>query len=418
MRSVAIEANGKWHNAICVIKLYPAGSSEKHQTSLKYHNVQLLEEWIAPMELLERLGQISSGSIAVDGVPIQLVANVRFSQRDYLPSQNDYSAYPGYVYKTNYSSELPRPQMSEPLLAYELPYFPNCYFAIGAWSEFKKFHGDSDARISTIEVFVPRCDSRFDDLRHQDGKLAITVTGNTISDLRIKGAWEIEGKCLPFEGVCQKGARNSFEVPGQIDGFEAYLIGPDETVYDYHRETRFWSVGQKRTFLNLRPGSHAEEIINQALLKGEGESIEYKPFIKKDNAKAMELVKSTIAFLNTKGGVICLGITNQCIVEGIERELAQKATQGGQTVQEELEKYIGWLRQAILGHLNRTCTLEISPATIEGHTLVLINVPEGEHKPYAELNTNLIYIRRGANNVVPHPDHELPQLMNRERIAP
>ena len=48
---------------------------------------------------------------------------------------------------------------------------------------------------------------------------------------------------------------------------------------------------------------------------------------------------------------------------------------------------------------------------IDGHTVIMLAVPEGDLKPYAHVTSNTIYIRRGANNVIPHPDHDLPQLL-------
>ena len=409
VRCVSVEDKGVWRNALCVIKIFPSSGLPEKTVSRKYRRVHLLEEWVKLGDLHRILDKIPKSVIKVDGEEVSLYQHSQFNEWEYLPSNNDYSSCPGYVYRTS-SGQTPSIDHSEPLLASDLPFYPEPCFAMREWGELKKFHRHSDARIGALQVFLPQCRSFFQNLARIVNKLHITISGSGISDLRVKGAWEYEDSCISFEASVI-GGEVSIEVPDQVEGFEVYLIGADGTIYDFHRETRFWVLGQERVLRDL-PGQGADqEGVQSALQHGEGESVEFKPFLKKGDTKNRELVKTVIAFANTKAGVILIGINDQCVVVGVENDIAKLAYQNNKCAQdEELTSYIGWLKQSIVGELNRSLALKISSIEVEGHTVVLINVPEGDHKPYASVRTNAIYIRRGANNVIPHPDHELPQL--------
>lgn len=49
---------------------------------------------------------------------------------------------------------------------------------------------------------------------------------------------------------------------------------------------------------------------------------------------------------------------------------------------------------------------------VDDHTILLLEIPIGENKPYAHKLKNAIYVRRGASNVFPDPDSELLNFMN------
>jgi hypothetical protein len=247
-----------------------------------------------------------------------------------------------------------------------------------------------------------------------DNRLSVSIAGSEIKGLKIKGGWEYQDGYKPFELSVTVGEM-SIEPHSQVEGFEVYLLGADGTLYDFHRETRFWVLGQNRVLGSLPGPGTDPAAVQKALERGEGETVEFKVFIKQGDSKQNELVETAIAFANTKGGMILLGVTNHCIVEGVEKELGKEAHRQNRKLEEELNNYIGWLKQAIGGKLNRALAIEFLSVTVERHVVVMIRVPEGDQKPYANIQANTIYIRRGANNVVPHPDHELPQLLVRSQ---
>ena len=413
VQCVSVYADGTWQNALCMIRAYPSEGCPAKKVSCRYPRVHLLEEWLSPNDLVNALDQIQKGELKAGGESVSLGPNVQFNEWEFLPSDNEYSSLPGYLYCSN-RGQPPAIPHHDPLLSYDLPFYPNPYLAMREWCGLTKFHGESDARIGTIRVFLPECRVRFKNLVVTDDRLCVSIDGSEIAGLKIKGGWECQGGYKPFELSVTAGEMR-IELRDQIEGFEVYLLGADGTLYDFHRETRFWALGQNRVLGSL-PGTGTDPAaVQKALERGEGETVEFKVFVKQGDSKQNELVETAIAFANTKGGMILLGVNNHCIVEGVEKELGKEAHRQNRKFEEELNSYIGWLKQAIGGKLNRTLTIEFLSVTVEQHVVVMIRVPEGDQKPYANIQANTIYIRRGANNVVPHPDLELPQLLARSQ---
>ena len=83
-----------------------------------------------------------------------------------------------------------------------------------------------------------------------------------------------------------------------------------------------------------------------------------------------------------------------------------------ESIGEVLENYVGKVRQLIAGKINRTPALEIAPVRFGEDLIIAIEVLRGPETPYAYMGSNKIFIRRGANNVFPDPDHELPRLVS------
>src|SRR2546425_3485888 len=123
IRCVSTEANGIWHNALCVIKIHPSGIQGDKEASRRYGKAHLLEQWVKPEDLLAIFDQIQKGVIKVDGEDVSLGAHTRFDEWEFLPSNNDYSSYPGYVFRTPHVVQVPGFPHHEPLLSYDLPFY-------------------------------------------------------------------------------------------------------------------------------------------------------------------------------------------------------------------------------------------------------------------------------------------------------
>jgi predicted HTH transcriptional regulator len=141
--------------------------------------------------------------------------------------------------------------------------------------------------------------------------------------------------------------------------------------------------------------------------------IEFKPFIHPDDSsKLQEVVRSTIAFANKKGGTILLGVDDVCEVIGVEKEIIQSARKLGQTSDQAFERYMGTVRQVIANDINATPEITMEYVSLHNHKILVIRVPEGDRKPYWHIPTVQIYVRRGANTVKAHPEFDLPKLIN------
>ncbi len=192
-------------------------------------------------------------------------------------------------------------------------------------------------------------------------------------------------------------------------------MGSDGVLYDFHRETRYWIRGQRRILGIDTTSKELQAIVDQALLSGECEKVEFKPFLTIGDEKWNEVTETVIAFANTKGGVIIFGVNKHCSVVGIERGISELARKKSQSLNDAMERYKGEIRRFVGDNLNRGLMLDISEIKYGGHHVVSVIVPEGQYKPYAHVRTNDIFVRRGSNNVRPDPDTELPSLLTLEK---
>ncbi len=146
---------------------------------------------------------------------------------------------------------------------------------------------------------------------------------------------------------------------------------------------------------------------------GETDTTEFKECIRfDDKKKAAELVKTVISFANTTGGTIFIGVTDDAEIEGIEAHIPHDKRKA-ETFQ---SNYFSRIRSLLQQKLNRIPAIEIRHKRIGDKTVFIIHVAEGGAKPYFNVQTNEIFVRRGASDVRPNPDSDIRQMMNSENL--
>lgn len=411
--SVAFEQSGKWRNAITLIRGIPKDAAAlSARKGLNYPALRFFERIIKPEELLPLLEGLQSRQLAYGKECVEL-NNYSLNSYELLPSDNDYSDYPGYFYEAG------RDAVSisqDPLIDFDSPFFPNPYHAVQNWINLRGFNLDRDSRMGSILIFLPECRAQIKSLTSSPEGLQACITRRipSMQPLKLLGNFRTKSGNALISAPCTEDAA---KVPSTdpIDSVELYLVGADSTVYDYHRESAFHSASHRR-ILAREPESVAVNVaVSQALASGESETAEYKPFLDPGHSKIDELIESTIAFANTKGGVVLIGVNNHCGIDGIEKEVGRLGAKDGKPLQEALINYTGTLRQKIAGAMNRTVALQFTEHKIEGHLILALMVPEGPQKPYFRLQTKTVFVRRGSNNVVADPEKDIPVL---QRAAP
>ena len=80
MRCVAIEHNDSLVNGLCLIEgILNQGPCEK-TSSIEYKGLRLLEQWLVPDDLPEILQGVVQGAMTIDGHPISINNQQRFTQ--------------------------------------------------------------------------------------------------------------------------------------------------------------------------------------------------------------------------------------------------------------------------------------------------------------------------------------------------
>lgn len=122
---------------------------------------------------------------------------------------------------------------------------------------------------------------------------------------------------------------------------------------------------------------------------GEGQYVEFKESVP---SKVRELSEEVCAFSNASGGFVLIGINNKNeFVKGFSINNSKRSS-----IQDSLDA------------IQPSVSCEFYPLTVHGHSIWVIEVPEGENKPYVASGS--IYVRRGANSQKLRTPAEMRQL--------
>lgn len=418
IKCITIRERADWKIALILIKAYLKNDPIENIKSMRYDDIHFLNDFKTTDQLLLLIKSLSlQNPIDIDGEKVPINNKISFNDYMLLPSNNEYHNFPGYFYNARLDTTLL--YNSDPLLNYNFPFYPDVYHAIKDWIGFRDFYYNSDAKLNSILIFLPECRARIAELK-LGGKF-LKVNFEIKEDIfkrgiRLKGRWIIDETSVPIS--CDiTSSEIELEKAENANGIELYLIDSKNIIFDHHAETSYQSMGQERIFVNDRLKDQNEaSLVLKAKESGEGEQVEFKPYIEKGSAKNKELGETIIAFANTKGGTIYMGIDDNCNIEGVEKNILRKAPNEFKFNGQSYEDYKGNLRQSITKSLNRIPVIELKYVDIGGHKILLIKVEEGTERPYFDRNTNETFIRKGSNNVIANPDNDMKHLYKSNEI--
>lgn len=391
---LAKQENGSWMNAICVFEAFPKKAVPKKKKNQKYDKYNLLETWFTKEEFFRVLDQLKDKKIFFGDCEVPVDGCETIQSHEFRPGKNEGFNNPLHSYMSSRRNN--PPYSREPIISYEQSVYPNLFAAISDWTGILSTT-DMDGRVGAILYFLPECRAWIKRISCSGTKINIEVqTMKTdIQGLRIKGVWEEAGGFSQFSSEVNR-KKILIKAPKKAKAVDFYLIDKNENIYDYHKETTSWSQGRLAILPLLKPkDSSQEQVIRNALEAGEGERIEYKSRISQSDAKQLEeIIETVIAFANTKGGMILIGVDDHCVVNGVEHFISPNP----QTLHKKLSEYCVEVRQAIANGLNQELEIHIGSYKIDGHWIVVINVPLGINKPYQRREKNLIFIRRVGSN--------------------
>ena len=398
----AFRLGGIVSNIYTIVRAGPSELQPVIRDNVEYDDLLLLEKRMTPEEFSELLNRRAISEMMMGSVKV-LFQEIEIVRVEKLPGRNPYSQLPGLLYHSRSPGSSPMP--GGPLVSYSGRYWPVAAEAIRDWCRLASFHGASDVR--RMQIFLSAPSIYFADLRREVDRIEVTVhqPDPPRTKLKIKGAFvrlDLD-KTIPVD-LDVSGPSVSIPVEAQAIGLDLYLIDESGTAHDWHRESPQGSGGAGRLLTRGGPISADAESLREAISRGEGQEMEFKPFIEPGNEKMGEVLITVQAFANTGGGRILMGVDDHCVVQGVERELAKRAGKTSRSFDEALDDYRGELVQKLSGAMKQPPLIEVRPVKIEGHTVIVVGVLEGTEKPYVPLSGAPIYVRRGANNMMANPD--------------
>ena len=438
IRCVAFRENesGDYQNVLCLIKAFTEEPCKYNQIK-GYGQIFLLENWYEiDNNILYNLFHDEKNSIILRNIPakpnlgfyggdiiINLAQPLTFNGYSFESFDNEYSESSGYLFIDNnqLSNKINKFDLGQPMLSYENPLYMSYFQAIQEWTELKNFHNGSDGRLGKVVIFLPSVIAGFRNINKINGKLTILsrLSDNNLKNyIKIKVLWITNGQRFNQEIGYED--KTAFDIPDNAESVYLYLMGSKGDVYDYYQETIYWSHIERKILGVSSIDDNNNKIIINALQTAENENTEFKPFMKIGDNKWNEIIKTVIALMNTHGGNIIIGISNEVYLEGIEKLLAKEYYENNKNSSmvpnDQIEWYKGIIKKNIGDKLSGSLRPTIEHLIYNGHTLIIIKVVEGHEKPYYNFETKDIYVRRGSNNKKPDPDLELPELLKGKLI--
>lgn len=370
---------------------------------LDYGKVQVLREVFSSADLRTRLESLNStGNLATKHGAIAFDLRNNTPYQSFHPSRSEYHLWPGYLYQMGNSQYNIVP--SEPLVGRGLPPFFDAKDAVRHWIRVPV--GDNDGRFRRLLLFIPDFTARLGQMSFADGALRVR------SSFSQGGALDISMLAADGRETFRKTNRlrksQTFRLMDNPTSLRVFITDEGGRILDSFSEERMWSSRERVIFAGARYSGASMEMIR----RGESDTVEFKVFIRlEDKKKAAELVKAVISFANTAGGTIFIGVTDDAEIEGIEANVPHDKRKA-ETFEAD---YFAAIRRLLQQKLNRIPIIETRSEQIGDKTVFLLRVEEGTAKPYFNVQTREIFIRRGGNDVRPDPDADLRQMVDSGR---
>ncbi len=409
-RTVLTNGNGNWALVCCTIEGFLPGEALPEKIpSRRYSQARLHEDWLTGAECLTFASELQDGLGHFDDVELK-VEKIPQWHTEIGSVNNDYMTRAGTIVGLRFGANCNRTPIGT-LLAHDQPYYPDIDEAARDWLPLPIYHGYHDGRNEEVLFLLPEARAFIANAEVSEvGSIDITVSGTSVASLAlmVKGAYWQEKSMTHCEGAVAE-SHALLMVPSDADRLEYYLIDHQNTIYDFHREDRFSRQRGGRSALGAIKRTMVDQV-RQAAQDGEGPRIEFKPFVhperlisaNKQKTKLYEVVKTIVAFANTDGGQIYLGIDDDCNITGIEHALREWVK--GPADDPAIQRYVGELKSRIKDVLIGDVTVRFFDVQIDDSIVVVIEVPPTTIKLTAIQQDNFLWVRTGASNRKVSPD--------------
>ena len=400
-RAVIYFSNSKWTLLACTVEAIVSDIEPVEAVASKcYPQAVLFEDRLSNEELLDFVKQVIDGRFCLGEYSLEATNNHRQWTSERVPLSNISMLRAGHVWSARFDDV--NVNLYEALLAPQQPYYPDLFEAVKHWLPFPEYHGGSDGRKGEVILLLPETRAYLADATPNGKALDIRVAGAELDklSLELKGAWWDDEGIHHVEEKVSNGLAQ-LNIPATAKRLEYVLADFEGTIYDYQSEDEYRHTGLGRKRI-VSGDTSLVDIVREACRNGEGLQVEFKPFIDPENKKLDEIFKTVVAFANTQGGRIFLGINDDCGLLGIDEQLGKWVK--AEASKEACDRYLGAIRGRINDVVHGYPVLLFMQSVVDDCRIAIIEVSPAKEKPISIRQDKCLYIRRGSSNSKASPE--------------
>ena len=360
--------------------------------TVDYEGFRLLEAFIPIQEALQTIENAAlSGHLHFGGFDIEIQGHLEDNRSSWGYQRPGYWASDGSAFGLRWPtnmiqlSQRPDPQLVHPrgpLVTQDLPLYPDISTLLG-----HQIGHEVQGTIFThsLVILLPNYHGRIKDVQVGMRSIAVqTETHPSRSDGLLVKVFAKAGETIQDEQRLSAGPQNyEISLPSRPNTWEVALLGDDGEYLD----------GRSPYLASVRGGAHAlldADAIRQLTMVGENEAIEFK-LLPRDKAYD-ELVETEVAFSNTAGGIILVGVGDN----------GQTVGAGGTTRDSLLSVIRDKTEPPIASRITRV--------DVDEKPVYVVEVSEGGDKPYLLTGKGVAYVRAGSTDR-PATRYELREML-------
>jgi hypothetical protein len=379
LKFIIQKSNSSWRNLLTILMLVKKGT--ENETKYDYDEFILVKKLLTIEEGCHIISSLLSktnekGKLSIPGyaeffLESSPVANfLRSRQAHHLVR----SLWPTRYLECRVQQDQVCQDWSRELFDEKLPYYPNLNEAAMSFLDLKienfGLHG-------YVYVIIPDYRARMEFMKLAFSKIDLKLHSPELplSDLIIKVFAKSKQNRVVLPDKNPNSENVTFDVGFQPEYLEAVLISKQDNIKIDGKEFAAWRSEAEGIFLE-RP----DEEIMSLLKAGESQNLEYKLDVVDEKGRN-DLVETVIAFLNTNKGSIVVGVSDDGTIVGTH------------TNAESLRKMI-----------HDCCDppptgLRVEERTIEDKKIIIIDVAEGNDKPYQSKRDKNLYVRHNGTDM-------------------
>jgi len=373
---------GIWMNLITRIELLHKDEPRSNYRSFQYPNLFLSDSTNSVESVTSLInGVVTKGVLAIKECPtVQIEGNMRTDEHFIdLPSNDDQlkSAWPSNCYffypKDSFKCHPP----SGPFVSLDQPPFPDAHSAIRSivGLDVEHYSGLQGA----IVFLLPKYEARIQEVRLSSKEISIKILTKEATANEVIGKLYYDkkrGEDSRQQDIVFDEQKKSSPLEFIPDSTYFYLLSKKTgKLLDYRRTSLRWPTPQKDVIIEV-----TTDEIRELIKRGENENVEFKQEITEEKTKD-KFAETVVAFSNTSGGAIIIGVNDNCEVVGIRDPRLEEDR----------------ARKILRSRCEPPVEPDITAREIDEKLVLLVQVKEGENKPYT-FREKGIFVRSGPNN--------------------